>query len=453
MKVAVIGAGVAGLGAAWLLSRQHDVVIYERESRFGGHACTVDAPGLGRSQPVDVGFIVFNERNYPNLVALFDHLGVPTKPSDMSFAVSLDGGRFEYGSSFAGFLAQRRNMVRPSFLRMTHDILRFNRLAPAPARQVRGPRLHDRRLRRRCRARPGVPRPLPGADGVLHLVDAARPHARLSGADLRALLQQPRPAHRRLAARLAHGERRQPLLRRAHRGAPAPARAARHAGRRDPPRQRRRPCPRRRRPLGPLRQGDPRLPRRPGAGAADRRRRPRARPARPLRLFLERGLAACRCLVDAAPPFGMVELELRGRQRGPRQPGERDLLDEPPAGPARQHAAVRLGQSRPRAGGRRCSASPSSIRCTMPPRSAPSAACMPSRACATPSSAAATAATASTRTRCRPASTSPSSSACAGPGASPTSIAASAIRRAWSADAPIGPFPLPVAARIATDTP
>jgi predicted NAD/FAD-binding protein len=134
MKVAVIGTGVAGLGAAWLLSREHDVVIYERESRFGGHACTVDAPGpgpgSGRSQPVDVGFIVFNQRNYPNLIALFDHLGVPTKPSDMSFAVSLDGGRFEYGSSFASFLAQRRNMVRPSFLRMTHDILRFNRMAP-----------------------------------------------------------------------------------------------------------------------------------------------------------------------------------------------------------------------------------------------------------------------------------------------------------------------------------
>jgi predicted NAD/FAD-binding protein len=128
MKVAVIGAGVAGLGAAWLLSRQHDVVIYERESRFGGHACTVDAPG-GRRQ-VDVGFIVYNERNYPNLVALFEHLGVPTERSDMSFAVSLDRGRFEYGSSFAGFVAQRRNMVRPSFLRLTRDILRFNRLAP-----------------------------------------------------------------------------------------------------------------------------------------------------------------------------------------------------------------------------------------------------------------------------------------------------------------------------------
>jgi uncharacterized protein len=127
MKIAVIGAGAAGLGAAWLLSRHHEVVVYERESRFGGHACTVDASG---GRPVDVGFIVFNERNYPNLVALFEHLGVPTEASDMSFAVSLDGGRFEYGSSLAGLVAQRRNMVRPSFLRMTHDILRFNRLAP-----------------------------------------------------------------------------------------------------------------------------------------------------------------------------------------------------------------------------------------------------------------------------------------------------------------------------------
>jgi uncharacterized protein len=126
MRIAVIGAGVAGLGAAWLLSRRHEVVIYEREARLGGHACTVDVAGT----PVDVGFIVYNERNYPNLVALFEHLDVPTEESDMSFAVSLDGGRYEYASSYAGYLAQRRNLVRPSFLAMTRDILRFNRLAP-----------------------------------------------------------------------------------------------------------------------------------------------------------------------------------------------------------------------------------------------------------------------------------------------------------------------------------
>ena len=130
MKIAVIGGGVGGLGAAWLLSRRHDVVVYERENRFGGHSCTVDVDTSAGRLPVDVGFIVFNERNYPNLVALFEHLGVATEASDMSFAVSLDDGRFEYGSSFSGYLGQRRNLVRPSFLRMTHDILRFNRLAP-----------------------------------------------------------------------------------------------------------------------------------------------------------------------------------------------------------------------------------------------------------------------------------------------------------------------------------
>ncbi|UYN93407.1 MAG: FAD-dependent oxidoreductase [Enhydrobacter sp.] len=129
MKIAVIGAGVAGLGAAWLLGRRHEVILYERERRLGGHACTVDVPGPDGPTPVDVGFIVYNERNYPDLVRLFGELGVSTEESDMSFAVSLDGGAFEYASSFAGFLAQRRNLLRPSFLRMTRDILRFNRLA------------------------------------------------------------------------------------------------------------------------------------------------------------------------------------------------------------------------------------------------------------------------------------------------------------------------------------
>ena len=105
-------------------------MVYERESRFGGHSCTVDAPTAAGRQPVDVGFIVFNERNYPNLVALFEHLGVPTQHRTCRSPSASMSGRFEYGSSFAGYFAQRRNVVRPSFLRMTHDILRFNRLAP-----------------------------------------------------------------------------------------------------------------------------------------------------------------------------------------------------------------------------------------------------------------------------------------------------------------------------------
>jgi predicted NAD/FAD-binding protein len=130
MRIAVVGAGIAGLGAAWLLSRRHEVVLYERDGRLGGHSCTVDVPMDAQRQPVDVGFVVYNERNYPNLVALFDHLGVVTQPSDMSFSVSLDQGRFEYGSSFGGYVAQAANLARPSFLRMTRDILRLNRLAP-----------------------------------------------------------------------------------------------------------------------------------------------------------------------------------------------------------------------------------------------------------------------------------------------------------------------------------
>jgi predicted NAD/FAD-binding protein len=107
------------------------VVVYEREERFGGHSCTVDVPTANGPLPVDMGFIVFNERNYPNLVSLFEHLGVPTEESNMSFAVSLDDGRFEYASSYEGYFAQRRNLLRPSFLRMTRDIVRFNRLAAA----------------------------------------------------------------------------------------------------------------------------------------------------------------------------------------------------------------------------------------------------------------------------------------------------------------------------------
>lgn len=130
-RVAVIGTGVSGLAAAWLLSKSMDVTIYEAEDRLGGHANTVMVPSFSGPQPVDTGFIVYNNRNYPNLVALFDHLGVPTTASDMSFAASLDGGTFEYsGTGIRGLLAQRTNALRPRFWRMISDVLRFYREAP-----------------------------------------------------------------------------------------------------------------------------------------------------------------------------------------------------------------------------------------------------------------------------------------------------------------------------------
>jgi hypothetical protein len=122
------------MSAAWLLSRRHDVTLYEAESRLGGHSHTVDAPVVGGVLPVDMGFIVYNEANYPNLSALFAYLGVATKPSNMGFSVSLDGGRIEYGGdSLPALFAQGRNLVSPRFWSMLSDLVRFYREAPAHA--------------------------------------------------------------------------------------------------------------------------------------------------------------------------------------------------------------------------------------------------------------------------------------------------------------------------------
>lgn len=130
MRIAVVGAGISGLGAAWALSPKHRVTVFESGTYAGGHANTRNIPLDGRSLPVDTGFIVFNEHNYPQLSRLFDHLGVETESSDMSFSVSLDRGRLEYEGSPRGLLVQPRNLLRPSFLAMLHDLRRFYRTAP-----------------------------------------------------------------------------------------------------------------------------------------------------------------------------------------------------------------------------------------------------------------------------------------------------------------------------------
>ncbi|MBO9707955.1 MAG: FAD-dependent oxidoreductase [Caulobacter sp.] len=127
MRIAVVGAGISGLSCAWLLSGRHDVTLYEADARLGGHANTVEADGVA----VDTGFIVYNEVNYPNLTALFDHLDVPTKPADMSLAISLDDGDLEYGSkSLASLFAQPSMLFRPRFWSMVRDLNRFYRTAP-----------------------------------------------------------------------------------------------------------------------------------------------------------------------------------------------------------------------------------------------------------------------------------------------------------------------------------
>ena len=125
-RVAVIGAGISGLGAARQLAATHDVTLIEAAGRLGGHARTVMAGKRG-DQPVDTGFIVFNYANYPQLTAMFDDLDVPVVKSDMSFGASVMGGRMEYGlSSLRAVFAQTRNMANPRFLRMLRDVMRFN---------------------------------------------------------------------------------------------------------------------------------------------------------------------------------------------------------------------------------------------------------------------------------------------------------------------------------------
>ena len=131
LNIAIVGTGISGMSAAWLLNKAHTVTVYEQDGRIGGHTNTVEVPDTGGTIPVDTGFIVYNEANYPNLVALFRHLDVPTKASEMSFAASVDDGALEYsGSDLAGLFAQKRNVFRPRFWRMLGGIRRFYREGP-----------------------------------------------------------------------------------------------------------------------------------------------------------------------------------------------------------------------------------------------------------------------------------------------------------------------------------
>lgn len=137
MRIAVIGSGIAGNAAAWALATgsPHEIVLYEKDSRLGGHSATVEIDYDGATIPVDTGFIVYNELNYPNLTALFGHLRVPTHASDMGFSVSADGGRREWAGRAEGMIdglfARRRNIVSLNHYKMIAEMFRFNKAAVA----------------------------------------------------------------------------------------------------------------------------------------------------------------------------------------------------------------------------------------------------------------------------------------------------------------------------------
>jgi predicted NAD/FAD-binding protein len=130
MRIAVVGGGISGLVCAHRLRAHHEVTLYEAEWRLGGHTNTAEIEIDGETHAVDTGFIVYNERTYPGLVALLRELGIATKPSDMSFSVSDERTGLEWrGSNVSTVFAQRRNLVNPQFHRMLADVRRFNRAA------------------------------------------------------------------------------------------------------------------------------------------------------------------------------------------------------------------------------------------------------------------------------------------------------------------------------------
>ncbi len=130
MKIAVIGTGISGMSAAYFLSQKHEVSVFEKEGYVGGHSRTLTFQEDSKEISVDTGFIVFNHKNYPNLLALFRHLEVPTIKSNMSFGVSINNAWLEYGTmKLSNLFSQKRNFLRPSYYKMLQDVLKFNKKA------------------------------------------------------------------------------------------------------------------------------------------------------------------------------------------------------------------------------------------------------------------------------------------------------------------------------------
>ncbi len=134
MKIAIIGSGISGLTSAFYLHKEHDITIFEANDYIGGHTATVDVDFQGQQYAVDTGFIVYNDRTYPNFLTLLEQIGVEGTPTEMSFSVRNDASGLEYnGHTISTLFAQKRNLLKPSFYRFIFEILRFNKLAKASA--------------------------------------------------------------------------------------------------------------------------------------------------------------------------------------------------------------------------------------------------------------------------------------------------------------------------------
>ena len=340
-RIAIVGGGIAGLSAALVLQGPGRVTLYEAEGRLGGHARTVVAGRRG-DQPVDTGFIVFNHATYPHLGRLFRELEVAVERSDMSFGASIDGGRIEYALSSARALFAQP-LQRP-VAGLPRDAARHRPLQP-PRRGRRPEGQTVDRPRRRARARRRLPPLLPAGRSAAR--SGRRPDAEVEAfpATLhRALLAQPRPARADRPAPVVDGQRRQQDIRRSpRRGAWRPAACA----------------------SGPALRCERSCATAPGSRSSSdgtaperfdqvvlachsdqalrllaRAERGRAPAARRDPLSRQPGGPACRPRPDAAAPRLLGELGLpfgRGRRRRHR----RDLLDEPPAEPARRRPALR----------------------------------------------------------------------------------------------------------------
>ena len=323
MRIAIVGAGIAGLGSAWLLQKQgHAVTLFEGNDYLGGHTHTVDITLEGVTAPVDTGFLVFNDRTYPKLDALFDELGVDSVASEMTFSARIDAARARVGGD------EPRLAVRAAVERACARISGAcspTSCASTARRSAHARSRYDlvdlaRRVPRRAPFRHAVSRLVPAADGRGNLVVAEARDPRFSAADIRPVLPQPRTALDRRPPAMADRRRRRARVRREDRRR-ACRRAPRDAGHAYPPRRARRRRRGRREPRA-LRRGRARVPRRPGAPAPRRPDDRRARPACRDPLPAEPGRPAHghRASSAIAPRVGGVELSRRTRRATGRDP-------------------------------------------------------------------------------------------------------------------------------------